>query len=223
MKAKILKLRPTQFAVGMLEVDEKLKEVREYSKKKLKRYLKDNVVPVVRAFEDELYVVDKHHFLSVCFQLGIKKVNVEVIRDFTKSDMNYEEFWAWMDRSRNSYPYCQFGEGPREALYFPQDIRGLADDPYRSIAWYVRKSGGFDNSDKNFAEFQWANYFRSKNLLKKHGRKGLPDALVEAVKLAQSPEAKDLPGYDKLNHIERIEAEEAAREKGEAALTELLN
>jgi hypothetical protein len=46
----------------------------------------------------------------------------------------------------NVYPYCQFGEGPRKPLYLPRDIRGLADDPYRSLAWFVRKAGGFDPS-----------------------------------------------------------------------------
>lgn len=31
----------------------------------------DNVVPVVRSPDGELYVVDKHHFLSVCYHVGI--------------------------------------------------------------------------------------------------------------------------------------------------------
>ncbi len=106
MKVKVLNLRPTQFAVGMLEVDEKIKEVSRYSPKKLKKYLKSNVVPVVRGLDKDLYVVDKHHFLTVCYQLGIKKVRVEIIKDFNEDpDLSYEEFY----------------------------IRGLADDPYRGI------------------------------------------------------------------------------------------
>ncbi len=223
MKQKILSLRPTQFAVGMLEVDEKIKEVVELTKSELKDYIKNNIVPVVRSPDDELYVVDKHHFLSVCYHIGIKKVRVEIIKDFHSEKIDYIKFWKWMDRSRNSYPYCQFGEGPREALYLPQDIRGLADDPYRSIAWFVRKAGAFENSEKNFAEFQWANFFRSKKLLMKHGRKGFPEALVEAVKLAQSDEAKELPGYDKLNLADKIEAQELVKERGEKALGRVKN
>ncbi len=219
MKCKVLNLRPTQFAVGMLEVDEKIKEVSHYSKKKLKKYVRSNVVPVVRGLDRELYIVDKHHYLNVCYQLGIKKVRIQIIKDFNEDeDLSYEEFWKWMFSSRNTYPYCQFGEGPREPFYLPHDIRGLADDPYRSIAWFVRKAGAFENSEKNFAEFQWANFFRSKALLHKHGKQGFPEALVEAVKLSQSDEAKDLPGFDILNPQDHKEMQETVKEKGHEVL-----
>lgn len=222
MKCKVLNLRPTQFAIGMLEVDEKIKEVSQYTKKKLKKYVRSNVVPVVRGLDHELYIVDKHHFLNVCYQLGIKKVRVEIIKDFNEDkDLTYEEFWTWMFSTRNSYPYCQFGEGPREPLYLPHDIRGLADDPYRSIAWFVRKAGAFENSEKNFAEFQWANFFRSKKLLHKHGKQGLPEALVEAVKLSQSKEARKLPGYEVLNHKDHKEAQATVKERGKEVLKKL--
>lgn len=214
-KQRILKLKPTQFAVGMLEVDEKIKEVKKYSKKQIKKYVHDHVVPVVRSPENELYIVDRHHFLSVCLHLGIEKVFVEVIKDFHKTEMSYVEFWDWMRESRNSYPYCQFGEGPRNAIYLPNDIRGLGDDPYRSIAWFVRKAGGFENTEKYFAEFQWANFFRSKKLLDSEGRKGLPAALKEAVRLAQTPEAEKLPGYIKHDRKEIEEIKEEIVDKGE--------
>lgn len=218
MKIKVLELRPTQFAVGMLEIDAKIKIAKEFSDKELQKYIRDNVVPVVRGPDGELYVVDKHHYLSVCYHIGIEKVRVKIIEDFKKQKMTYTQFWKWMSKSRNSYPYCQFGEGPREAIYLPQDIRGLADDPYRSIAWFVRKAGAFENSDMYFAEFQWANFFRSKKLLKKFGRNGFPQALVEAVRLAQTDEAKKLPGFGKLNLEEKKEVQKVARAKGHKAL-----
>src|SRR6476620_11638433 len=110
----------------MLEVDEKIKELKKLKPKKLARLIKDTPVPVVIAPGGELYIVDKHHFVSVCFNLGIKKVKTEVIRDFTKRKISYRRFWLWMFKTRNSYPYCQFGEGPRKALYLPDDIRGLS-------------------------------------------------------------------------------------------------
>ncbi len=208
----------------MLEVDEKLAEAAKFSRKELARYIKDNPVPVVRSPERELFIVDKHHFLSVCLQLGVTKVCVEVVRDFSRSTrpLPYEKFWAWMNRSRNAYPYCQFGEGPRDALYLPRDIRGLADDPYRSLAWFVRKSGAFENSDKNFSEFMWANFFRSKKLLAKKGRQGMAEAMAEAARLAQSEEAKDLPGYDKLNLADTRETIKTARKRGKEIQKKLL-
>ncbi|MBC7465938.1 MAG: hypothetical protein H7256_08090 [Bdellovibrio sp.] len=54
---------PNEFAVGMLEVDEKIKQVGAYSKKELKKFTTETVVPVVRSPDNKFYVVDKHHFL----------------------------------------------------------------------------------------------------------------------------------------------------------------
>jgi hypothetical protein len=213
-KIKILKLRPTQFAVGMLEVDEKIAEFRRSTKAEQKEFLEDTQVPVVISPDGELYVVDKHHFLSVCYHLGVEKARITVAKDFRKKKLSYEKFWQWMSRSRNTYPYCQFGEGPRKALYLPKDIRGLADDPYRSIAWFVRKAGAFENSEKNFAEFQWANFFRKRGLLDRHGIKGMQAALVKAVKLAQSPAARKLPGFGKLNLKQTAKVIRRAKAKG---------
>ncbi len=182
----------------MLEVDEKIAIVRKLGKKKRRAFIESTTVPVVISPHGEMYIVDHHHFLCVCYHAGIKKVRVSVVRDLSSSRMSYERFWRWMFHTRNAYPYCQFGEGPRKALYLPRDIRGLADDPYRSIAWFVRKAGGFDNSDRNFAEFKWANFFRSHRLLDRYGPRAMPRALLAAAKLAQSAAAKDLPGFEAL-------------------------
>lgn len=197
-KQKILDLKPTQFAVGMLEVDEKIAIAEKYTKAELKKFVNESPVPVVLSAQGEMFIVDHHHFLCVCYHVGVKKVKVIVVKDFSKSKIGYGQFWKWMYKTRNSYPYCQFGEGPRKPLYLPKDIRGLADDPYRSIAWFVRKAGAFENSDRNYAEFQWANFFRSRKLLDTHGPRGMPKALVKAVHLAQNKSAKGLPGYEVL-------------------------
>ncbi|MBX2994922.1 MAG: ParB/Srx family N-terminal domain-containing protein [Bdellovibrionaceae bacterium] len=194
-KIRVLQLRPTQFAVGMLEVDQKIKDVRKLKKSKLNKYLKENVVPVVCGPDEELYVVDKHHFLLVCHSVGVRKVWVTVVKDLRGRKITFLQFWKWMLKTRNTYPYCQFGEGPRKPYYLPHDIRGLADDPYRSIAWFVRKAGGYENTDLNFAEFEWANFFRSKNLLDREGIAGLTKAAERALKIARTPAAKNLPGY----------------------------
>ncbi len=216
-KVNLLELRPTQFAIGMLEVDEKIKEVSRFKRRKRKTFLDDHVVPVIRGIDRALYVVDHHHFLVVCYHLGIRKVRYKVVEDLSRSKITYRAFWKWMNHTRNSYPFCQFGEGPRSEIYLPKDVRGLADDPYRSIAWFVRKAGAFENSDRNFAEFQWANFFRKKGLLNSHGLSGLERALVEAVTLAQSKAAKGLPGFGKLNLADQAKAKESVVKKARAA------
>lgn len=216
-KQSIFRLKPTQFAVGMLEIDEKIELVRTFNQKKRRRYVDESPVPVVKSPQGDLYIVDHHHFLFVCYHVGIKKVRVEVIKDLSRSKMSYVEFWRWMFKNGRAYPFCQFGEGPRKALYLPRDIRGLADDPYRSLAWFVRKAGAFENSEKNFAEFQWANFFRSRRLLDREGHDGMAGALQKAIKLAQQPAASKLPGFGKLN----IEGTEEAVRKGRAKAAKL--
>jgi hypothetical protein len=219
-RQRVLDLKPTQYAVGMLEVEEKIEIVRGYGKKQRRDFIDENPVPVVISPWGDLYVVDHHHFLAVCYHLNIKKVRVTVIKDLSKRRMSYTSFWKWMLKSRNSYPFCQFGEGPRKALYLPRDIRGVADDPYRSLAWFVRKAGGFENSDRNYAEFKWANFFRSRRLLDRNGLSELPRALPKAVKLAQSPAAKRLPGYGKLEFKEKEKVLRKAKRKGKEVAEE---
>lgn len=220
-KVKVLDLKPTQFAVGMLEIDEKIKTATSFNKKERKTFVDDSPVPVVIGPDGHLYVVDRHHFLCVCYHVGIEKIRIEVVKDLSSEDLTYLQFWKWMRKTRNAYPYCQFGEGPRSEIYLPKDIRGLADDPYRSLAWFVRKAGAFENSEKNFAEFSWANFFRKKKLLDSAGMAGFEKALMKAVKLAQSSEAKKLPGYGKLNLTEQAEVKfEARRRVKEARKTD---
>ena len=197
----------------MLEVDEKIKLVHSFNKKERKAFVDETKVPVVIAPNGSLYVVDRHHFLCVCYHVGIRKVKIEIIKDHSASGMTYSQFWKWMSKNRSAYPYCQFGEGPRKEYYLPKDIRGLADDPYRSLAWFVRKAGAFENSEKNFAEFTWANFFRKKKLLDAEGMAGFENALMQAVVLAQSVAAKKLPGYGKLNLSEQAEVKEEARRR----------
>jgi hypothetical protein len=213
-RQKVLDLRPTQFAVGMLEVQEKIEIVRGYRKKQIRDFIDENPVPVVIGPDDNLYLIDHHHFLAVCYHVGIKKVRIKVVKDLSRRRMSYTQFWKWMFKTRNGYPFCQFGEGPRKAIYLPKDIRGVADDPYRSLAWFVRKAGAFENSQRNFAEFKWANFFRGRRLLDRLGADGMSRALVKAVSLAQTPAAKHLPGFGKLNLEEKKDAVKKVRKKG---------
>ncbi len=213
-RQKVLDLKPTQFAVGMLEVDEKIEVVRNYGKKELQAFIDENPIPVVLSPEGDLYMIDHHHFLSVCYHVGVKKVRIEVVQDLSRSKMGYRPFWKWMRKSGHVYPFCQFGEGPRDPLYLPRDIRGLADDPYRSLAWYVRKAGAFKNSERNYAEFRWANFFRARRLLDKGGPRGMPQVLIRAVEIAQSPAASRLPGFGKLNFGEKVKVNRTLKKKG---------
>ncbi len=195
MKRHVLDLRPTQFSLGMIEVERKTKELSKLSHKKLEAMMKDHVIPIIVSPLGNNYLVDHHHFLCACWRLDIKKAYVTIQADFSKSGLSYRQFWQRMKRSNWTFLYDQFGEGPRPPLYLPHDIRGLADDPYRSLAWLVREAGGYRHTDRNFAEFTWANFFRKRHLLRDTGKLGLEKKLPAALRLAHSASARRLPGY----------------------------
>lgn len=197
-----LSLKPTQFAIGMLEVEYKFHEMKKLSKKELKKLVKENPVPVIISPWKELCIIDHHHFLAACWHADVKEVKVKVVRDFSKDKLTYRQFWQKMRKLNYAYLYDQFGEGPRSPLYLPLDIRGVADDPYRSLAWMVRKEGGYKNSNKSYAEFEWADFFREKKLLESHGREGMHGALKKAIALVKKSDVKrKLPGKIKKEHV----------------------
>jgi hypothetical protein len=191
-KIDLLSLRPTQFALGMLEVETKVRKLQKLSDDELKDYLKEHPVPVVRAPDGEVYLIDHHHLVRACWELGIDKLVLEEKEDFSK--LSEEQFWKKMDSLKWLYLHDQFGKGPHSATLLPRDVRGLADDPFRSLAWALREEKGFNKSPVPFCEFSWAEFLRSHILI--HPAKiGFKEALKHAVELCHKPEAKKLPGY----------------------------
>jgi hypothetical protein len=188
-------LKPTQFSIGMEEIKYRTRKLEKLGSKKLHRLIRKTKVPVIVSPWKELYVTDHHHYIFACSLAGVPKVRIHIIKDCSKSRTSYRAFWRQMARERHAYMQDQFGDGPRSPLYLPNDIRGLADDPYRSLAWLVRKEGGYEDSDEPFAEYKWANLFRRRRLLESHGRHGLHRAVKQSLDLARSPAAKKLPGY----------------------------
>lgn len=191
----IFELKPTQLALGILEVDEKVYQIRDLAKKDVKKYLKKNPITVVRAPNREYYIVDGHHHTAACWLAGLDEVYVKVIFDFSKTRMSYVEFWKKMKKKGWCHLYDKFGDGPREPMYLAPDIRGLGDDPYRSLAWLVRRQGGFDRTKEKFCQFKWANFFRKNEVFHPDFDLDYTAATERAHRLARSKEARDLPGY----------------------------
>jgi hypothetical protein len=191
----ILELKPTQFAVGLLEVDEKVKRLKKLSPKELKKKIAKKVVPIIVSPWGEFCLVDRHHFVLELWHLGVKKVRCEIVRDFSKSGLSYPLFWRRIARLGYAHLYDQFGEGMRSAFYLPNDIRGLADDPYRSLAWMVREAGGYEKTETKFSEFEWAGYFRKRKLLDRDGKRGITKAVERGCRLAHLASASGLPGF----------------------------
>lgn len=181
MKAKILALKPTQFAVGMDEVEFRVKEMTKMKPNTRHEYVHSHKIPVIRGPEG-LYLIDKHHLVRALWEMGHDHVPVVIKADLRKA----LRFWDGM--MHNNWVYCvdQFGQ-PRLPRDLPRNIRCMADNPWRSLAWKARIKGGFDKDLTPFSEFEWAWFFFT-NLKSS-------DDVVGALKLCKSKKAKHLPGY----------------------------
>ena len=192
MKVKVLDLRPTQMALGMKEVDYRVAKIRRMKSRELEDYLHERKVPVVFGAQSRIYLIDHHHLARACWEAGVEEVPTEKKGDL--SHLPLKELWEVMHQSRWVYPYDQLGGGPHEPIHLPENIKGLADDPFRSLAWMVREKGGFDKVEAPFCEFHWANFFRKH--LKKHPiADEFEHAMKEALEIARSAIASHLPGH----------------------------
>jgi len=192
MKKPILHLRPTQFALGLREVQRKVAKLKAMGHNERHEYLHARPVPVVFSGKKHWYIVDHHHHARACWEVGIEELPVEVKADL--SHLPHGEFWNAMDKARWAHLLDQFGHGPHPPHLLPEDIRGMADDPFRSLAWALRHSGAYTKSELAFSEFKWADFLR-RELAVEPGDDGFKEALAAAIAVARSPKAKDLPGF----------------------------
>jgi hypothetical protein len=202
---RILALKPTQFAVGHMEVEFKSLRFMKMKKAKLRAYIEKHPIPVIISPWKELCIIDHHHLALALWHARVKKVLIEVREDFSNRNLSYPKFWYLMKKKHFAYLNDQFGDGPRSPYYLPLDVRGLADDPYRSLAWMIRKEGKFDYPDNTYVEFIWANFFRTKRLLDRNGREGFADAIKKGLRLLKRSDRPALPGQVKKVDTKLIE------------------
>jgi hypothetical protein len=186
-------LRPTQIAVGMKLVKAKRKGLRARERKpqELVNFILENPIRVVTGPGNLLYVVDHHHLAHALLDEGFDTAPVEVIGDFSTAAK--PEFWTLMEGKGWMHPFD--GRGRKQSAdAIPTKIRKMEDDPYRSLAGFVRLEGGFQKSATPYAEFAWADFYRQQIPLKMLER-AFEKAVQLAKKLASTPDAEDLPGY----------------------------
>ena len=186
-------LRPTQIAVGMKLVKHKRKGLRERERKpqELVDFILANPIRAVLGPDDQLYVVDHHHLAHALLDVGFKTAPVVIIGDLSNFAM--PEFWLEMEGKAWVHPFD--GKGRKRPIdKIPFDVPDMQDDPYRSLAGFVRLEGGFTKTDTPYMEFVWADYFRGK-IAAKILKNDFESALRQAKKLAASDDANALPGY----------------------------
>jgi hypothetical protein len=186
-------LRPTQIAVGKRLVKTKRKglRAREHRPSELVNFILENPIRVVAGPAKQLFVVDHHHLAHALLDEGFETAPVVFLGDLSKTPRG--KFWAEMKEKGWVHPFD--GKGRKRPISaIPRKIKDMEDDPYRSLAGFVRLRGGFIKSETPFAEFLWADFYRSRialKLLKKNFTKGF----VEALEFSSSPDAAHLPGY----------------------------
>ena len=192
----ILSLRPTQMTVGMIEVKEKRKRLREHwkehkSTKKQGEFLGKHMIPVVLGPDKRHYVVDHHHLARALHEEGIEDILVSVIADLTMVDK--DAFWGVLDNHKWVYPYDAKGER-HHFKDIPKSVVDLKDDPFRSLAGALRRVGGFAKDTTPFSEFLWADFLRRK-LPHRSVAGNFEKSIEKALGFAKSKDAVYLPGW----------------------------
>ncbi|NLR98248.1 chromosome partitioning protein ParB [Rhizobium sp. P38BS-XIX] len=191
---QIEELRPTQITVGMREVKAKRKSWRtkaDADGDKAGEFLGNHMVPAVLGPRQRYYVIDHHHLCLALLEEGVKDVLVTTVADLSRLDR--ESFWFVMDCRDWMHPFDAEGKR-RDYSDIPKSIKGLVDDPYRSLAGELRQVGGYAKDTTPFSEFLWADFLR-RRVKPKDIERDFDAALAGALKLARSKDADYLPGW----------------------------
>lgn len=186
-------LHPTQFAVGYWEIDQRAKKVVNKDAKKIEKYLEEHVGKIVIGPNGVPYIIDRHH-LACIMQRTQKSSTIYATVEANFKTMNVNDFWKEMIARKWAYLFDNKGSGPLDPLTLPISMKDLKDDPFRSLAWAVRERDGYKQSVNPFAEFQWANFFRTK-LTTDDVNANMEQLIQDALKLCHTPAARGLPGY----------------------------
>ena len=187
----IVDLHPTQITVGMHQVAAKRAQWEGINDDKREKLLGDHMIPVVLGPNGVSYVIDHHHLARALLEEGVKAVLTLVVADF--QTVPPKEFWRLLDHRNWVYPYDADGDR-RDYAEIPKSIKGLVDDPYRSLAGFLRHAGGFAKEAAPFSEFQWADFMRSR-ISEKSLERDFDAALTEALALSHGHDANYLPGW----------------------------
>jgi hypothetical protein len=186
-------VRPTQAAVGKRVVEEKRKTLAKMSHDERKRALKRDPIPVIAGPDGRFYVIDHHHQALAAHEVGRENAFFILEDDFSKLP-DLDEFWRRMKARHWVREFDHAGRPIEIPDGLPKSILGMKDDPYRSLAWYVRKDGGYRKTSIEFAEFLWADFFRTRIDLGKTDA-DFERAVREAGRIAHSDVARALPGW----------------------------
>ena len=221
----IYMIHPTQCAVGYADVAVKMEELSKYEKSgELEKYLKTKIIPCVLGPNNVVYITDHHHMGLALTILAAEwkesnpkkdgnlnpfvKCTFDMLGDFSTTNLPKKVFFQTLKNMNFLHPKDESGQ---ENGVIPKRLIDLKNDHYRSIAGFVRKSGGFKKINKPYLEFEWADFFR-KHITVEEIETDIKSAVIKGIQLALSENAKHLPGWTgveilkplKKNFVERI-------------------
>lgn len=208
------RLRPTQNAVGMDEVNDRVARLKRHGDDGLRAYLLERTIPVVIGDGGHPHLIDHHHLaLSVLLAEGDTDVPVEVVRNW--APVTGLHFWKVLAEQHWMYPFAPDGAGPIPATQMCKHVRELGNDIFRSLAWVARKEYAYAKTQDAamFCEFQWAGFLRTHLVigqllgctkdwtaitladLEHADADAMAELRRKLMYLARSPQARALPGY----------------------------
>jgi hypothetical protein len=195
-------LRPLQGAVGMEEVRKKRDDIVGGTKTRLD--LAYDPIKIARG-PNGLYVTDHHHGALAWLKAGQKMGTCQIQSDTISTDPT--QFWADLNTLKLVRLADKDGKSIT-ATQLPTTLETLPDDPYRTLAWRVRKGDGFCRAlmtgNKEFAEFQWADWLRKRAEFKNppgpnedwsRRKREVAIELAKDPTKANDPFVQSLPGY----------------------------
>lgn len=189
---------PTQMTVGRAEAVAKMHELKAlFEKKDAAERLGAHQVPGVLGPDHKFFLIDHHH---LCISLLMAEQSSVLIRPVADlSHLSERRFWNVLDARGWCHPYNSKGKR-KKFSDIPDSLTKLVDDPYRSLAGFVRNAGGYAKNEAPFSEFQWADFLRDALPGLKSGNDDVlsdmwKDAIENGVKAARSRDARYLPGW----------------------------
>ncbi|GAA7764956.1 MULTISPECIES: ParB-like protein [Cupriavidus] len=184
-------LHPTQLTVGMIEVQDKKTHLASLKPKDQQAFMEAHPIPAVEGPGGKLYITDHHHLGRAALEAGLTSGFFMVEADLSSSAPG--DFWGEMDKNQWVHPLDENGVRHCYTL-IPSHLEKLIDDPYRSLAGYVRDAGGYQKTPTAFAEFVWADFFR-RHIAVEDLKADFQAAVKCAKVLAASKWASSLPGF----------------------------
>ncbi len=182
----ISEVRPMQFNVGMEEIEIKRQEFRAKSAEQRLALLAEKPLEIMIGPGGKYYLVDGHHHAFSLVMEDITKFPVHIVANHSKlSQKEFVDLVSKLARLRDERGRL------RKFSELPRYIYDITDDPYRSLAWMVRRSGAIKNTHAPFAEFVWADFFRNKIKIDPNNWEA---AVTEGIRMAVEVEEAGLPG-----------------------------